>query len=163
MIMLSVGLGAIGGIVAAEETTEPEELLNETDSVDEDLLTAWVDVTAKETVDGESTDVEVAIHGINTTSGDEVELYSDTMSVTQDTTETTDYEFSDSDRDEYDEFRVVVDGVDEDVEEIEWGTTMQFVGGGGGAVGGLLDFELWGIPAIAIVGVVLIGYWVTRD
>lgn len=158
-------VGSLGaGFAMAEETEpDPEELLNESDALDDEVLTVWVDAEMAEEIDntaGES-DLTMTVYGINTSAESEVELHTETVTAAENTAETLDYEFTDADHDEYDEFLVTVDGVDDHVTTLDWGTTVEFVGGGGLGShwpGGTFG----GIPVILIVavgGVGLIWYY----
>jgi hypothetical protein len=140
------------------EVYESNQQVNRTVAVTNDTTAAFGESTANESLStaGNSTDVEVEVVGIDE-AGNETVLSTETATVDEGTTERVRYPLSDGEVSNYSEVEITVSGNGSYLDATEAGTEESYVGGGGGSSGlnGLLSASFMGVPAIAILLVVV--------
>jgi hypothetical protein len=150
------------------ELIEANELVNNTVAVSNDTESAYADVSANSSLAlaDNSTRTAFEVVGINNSNGNETVLEDSTKEVPEDSTTSFEYVLSDSDRQSYDEIRVIVDGQTNHTDDVEGGTLESARGGGGGSssgLSGLLSVSVMGIPVVAILVVTGIGLLIYRS
>lgn len=159
---VTVSTSAVTLDVEMYAATEQE---NNTVTVTNNTETAYADATANSSLSttDSSTRVAYRVVGINTSDNDsETTLDNGTMEVVEDTTESATYTLTDSDRDTYDEVRIIVDGETDHLDAVEGGKT-ESITGGGGSSGGIFNTTVMGIPLVAILGVLAVGWYMKEN
>ncbi|AVP39977.1 hypothetical protein HOV17_gp13 [Halorubrum pleomorphic virus 9] len=164
LLVAVVAIGAIGLAFAAGGVagqTNSTELVNDTIDVTNDTESAYVDIVGLDDMNGSGpVSVNVTFEGLNgsETPGNGTVLEETTLSVAENTTESTNVTLSDSDRQTYDSIHITAStgGNASLVDTVNWGTVAM----GGGAGAGLDG----GTGALGTVAVVLfVVYLVSRE
>ena len=142
------------------EVYDANQQVNRTIAVTNDTTAAFGEATGNSSLStaGNSTDVEVEVVGIDE-AGNETVLSTETATVDEGSTERVRYPLSDGEVSNYSEVEITVSGNGSYLDSSEAGTEESYVGGGGGSSGlnGLLSASFMGIPAVAILVVVVGG------
>lgn len=140
------------------ELIAANEQVNNTVSVTNDTESAYADVTGADDLSNlkdNSSRAGFHVIGLNHTGNTtETTLTNSTAAVTEGNTTSFEYLLTDSDRDTYDELRVIVEGNENHSASVEGGKLESSTGGGGGSssgLEGLLSTTYMGIPLVAIL------------
>lgn len=156
LVVLTAGIAlvTIGGVAQTETT----ELVNNSVVSDSDTGSVYVDVIGVADMNGSGpVNATVTLTGVNESQdvANGTELTNQTLTVSENTTESFDYSLTDSDRDTFDEVHILVEtsGDETLIESVDWGSFVKSGGGAGLGLGG----SIGGIPIVLVV-VVIGGY-----
>lgn len=163
----STGTITVSGSAASETVElreEPTELLNDTAAIDSETTSGWGEAELSSSVPttDNNTTVDVTITGINSSSNSSTVLFEATTTASENSTVYEQYDLTDSELDEYDELRVVVEGNSEYVNATDYGR-LESVDGGASGSGGVLDMTIAGIPLVVVLIALLGGFLILRD
>lgn len=167
VLIAVVALGVLGGgLFAGIAAADDGMLLDDSVEVSDDVESVYVDVIGSDDFDGaDPVDVEITLTGMNDSDDDlnGTELDTETVTVEEGETAAYDYELVDSDSDDFDTIAVtaeVVEGDEDMITEIDFGT-LERVGGAGGGLDSL--GSVGGIPIVLIVVVGGLVLWSRKD